>query len=60
MSPMLGTVRPAWFTEDLELLADAATRFAERDCLPHDARWREQRRGDRDGSEKLFHMLVPW
>ena len=40
MSSMLGTVRPAWFTEDLEQLADTATRFAERDCLPHDARWR--------------------
>ena len=42
------TPRPAWLDADLELLADNATRFFTRECLPHQARWREQRRGDRD------------
>ena len=30
------SIKPAWQTDDLEQLADTATRFAERDCLPHD------------------------
>jgi hypothetical protein len=56
--------RPAWFTEDLEQLADNATRFAERECLPHDARWREQRRGDREiwhkaGAAGLLCASIP-
>jgi acyl-CoA dehydrogenase len=56
--------RPAWFTEDLELLADNAARFAERECLPHDARWREQRRGDREiwhkaGAAGLLCASIP-
>ena len=61
---MIGAVRPAWFTEDLEALADTATRFAERECLPHDARWREQRRGDREiwnkaGAAGLLCASIP-
>ena len=64
MSAMLGTTKPAWFTEDLELVADNATRFAERECLPHDARWREQRRGDREiwnkaGAAGLLCASIP-
>ena len=61
---MIGTTRPAWLTEDLELLADTAARFAERECLPHDARWREQRRGDREiwnkaGAAGLLCASIP-
>jgi acyl-CoA dehydrogenase len=56
--------RPAWFTDDLQQLADNATRFAQRECLPHDARWREQRRGDRDiwnkaGAAGLLCASIP-
>ena len=56
--------RPAWYTEDLALLADTATRFAERECLPNDARWREQRRADRDiwnkaGAAGLLCASIP-
>ncbi len=61
---MIGFKRPEWFTEDLELLADTATRFAERECLPHEARWREQRRGDREvwnkaGAAGLLCASIP-
>ena len=56
--------RPAWFTDDLQALADAASRFAQRECLPHDARWRAQRRGDRDiwhkaGAAGLLCASIP-
>ena len=39
--------KPAWMDSDLEQLADTANRFFDRECLPHDARWREQRHADR-------------
>jgi acyl-CoA dehydrogenase len=39
--------KPGWMTPELELLADMAARFAEREMLPHDARWRAQKHGDR-------------
>jgi acyl-CoA dehydrogenase len=60
----LPSPRPAWFTDDLQALADTATRFAERECLPHDARWRAQRRGDRDiwnkaGAAGLLCASIP-
>jgi acyl-CoA dehydrogenase len=56
--------RPAWMDSDLELLADNATRFFERECLPHDARWREQKRGDREiwnkaGAAGLLCISIP-
>ena len=61
---MIGATRPGWYTEDLEALADTAARFAERECLPHDARWREQRRGDREiwskaGAAGLLCASIP-
>jgi hypothetical protein len=61
---MISHPKPAWQTDDLEQLADTATRFAERDCLPHDARWREQRRGDREiwhkaGAAGLLCASIP-
>ena len=60
----LANPRPAWYSEDLEALADTATRFADRECLPHDARWREQRRGDREiwhkaGAAGLLCASIP-
>lgn len=45
---MIEFKRPSWFTEDLQAVAETAERFAERECVPNDPRWREQRRGDRD------------
>ena len=40
--------RPSWMDEELEALESNARRFFERECKPHDARWREQRHGDRE------------
>jgi acyl-CoA dehydrogenase len=36
-----------WMSEELELLRDSARRFFERECVPHDARWRAQQHADR-------------
>jgi acyl-CoA dehydrogenase len=49
---------------DLEALEDSANRFFERECVPHDARWREQRHGDRDiwnkaGAAGLLCISIP-
>ena len=49
---------------DLQQLADTANRFFDRECLPHDARWREQRRADRDlwtkaGAAGLLCASIP-
>ena len=41
------TPRPEWMTPELEMLADTAAKFAEKEMLPHDARWRAQKHGDR-------------
>jgi acyl-CoA dehydrogenase len=44
---MIAQPQPAWMNPDLELLADTAARFAEKEMLPHDERWRAQKHGDR-------------
>jgi acyl-CoA dehydrogenase len=44
---MIAQPKPDWMTPDLELLADTAARFAEKEMLPHDERWRQQKHGDR-------------
>jgi len=56
--------KPQWLSDDLEQLADTTRRFAERECLPNDARWREQRRGDREvwnkaGAAGLLCASIP-
>ena len=55
---------PAWMDSDLLQLADTANRFFDKACLPHDARWREQRRADRDlwtkaGAAGLLCASIP-
>ena len=60
----LGAGRPAWMDSDLEALQDSARRFFERECVPHDMRWREQRHGDRDiwnkaGAAGLLCLSIP-
>ena len=37
-----------WMTEELEMLRDSAHRFFERECIPHEMRWRAQQHADRD------------
>ena len=38
----------AWMTPELEMLRDTAKRFFERECVPNDKRWSEQRHADRE------------
>ncbi|NDZ14858.1 acyl-CoA dehydrogenase [Variovorax sp. WS11] len=35
-------------TEELQMLRDSARRFFERECVPHEMRWRAQQHADRD------------
>ena len=56
--------RPTWMNDELEMLSDAATRFFEKECVPHEARWRAQRHGDRDiwnraGAAGLLCASIP-
>lgn len=56
--------RPSWMDSDLEQLADTTNRFADRDCLPHDTRWRAQRHADRSiwttaGAAGLLCASIP-
>jgi len=39
---VIEVARPHWMSEELDLLDDAATRFFERECLPHYDRWEAQ------------------
>ncbi len=55
---------PPWMSEDLQLLADTAARFFERECVPHEARWRAQHHGDREiwhkaGAAGLLCVSIP-
>lgn len=61
---MITTPTPAWMDGDLAMLADTADKFFERECLPNDARWRQQRRADRDlwtkaGAAGLLCASIP-
>ena len=55
---------PTWMDSDLQQLADTAHRFADRACLPNDARWRAQRHADRSiwtaaGAAGLLCASIP-
>ncbi len=45
---VLNVERPDWRTEDIEIFAEAARRFFERECAPHNEKWIEQGVVDRD------------
>jgi acyl-CoA dehydrogenase len=48
----LDVARPAWMSEELDMLADAAARFYERECVPHVERWEDAGIVDREAWEK--------
>ena len=53
-----------WETEEFALLRDNARRFFERECVPHEKRWREQHHADRDiwrkaGAAGLLCVSIP-
>ncbi len=61
---MIPQNKPVWMDSDLEQLNDTANRFFDRECLPNDARWREQRRADRElwnkaGAAGLLCASIP-
>ena len=45
-----------WLDSDLELLRDSTRKFFERECVPHDERWRRQHMPDREIWNKLGSM----
>ena len=54
----------AWMTPELEMLRDTAKRFFERECVPNDKRWSEQRHADREiwqkaGAAGLLCASIP-
>jgi acyl-CoA dehydrogenase len=54
----------AWASEELEMLRDTARRFFQRECVPHEARWRGQHHADRGiwnkaGAAGLLCAAVP-
>ena len=44
----MNTYRSPWMDEELDLFRSAACRFVEREMVPHDERWREQKYIDRE------------
>lgn len=53
-----------WMNEELTLLRDNARRFFQRECVPHEMRWREQHHAERDiwnkaGAAGLLCAAVP-
>lgn len=58
------SARPAWMDAELELVADNAARFFQREVEPNEARWRAQRHADRAiwrraGDAGLLCMSIP-
>jgi acyl-CoA dehydrogenase len=54
----------AWMTEELGMLRESARRFFQRECVPHEMRWRAQHHADRSiwnkaGAAGLLCTAVP-
>lgn len=54
----------AWMTEELGMLRESARRFFQRECVPHEMRWRAQHHADRSiwnkaGAAGLLCAAVP-
>lgn len=45
---VLNVPKPAWMSEDLDLLTESARKFFERECAPHYERWEKQGSVDRE------------
>ncbi|MFH1872426.1 MAG: acyl-CoA dehydrogenase family protein [Pseudomonadota bacterium] len=52
----MNSYRSPWMDAELELLQDSARKFFERECVPHDARWRQQHMPDREIWNKMGAM----
>ena len=56
--------RRRWETDDLVMLRDSARRFFERECVPHEMRWRAQHHAEREiwnkaGAAGLLCASIP-
>ncbi|TWP34117.1 acyl-CoA dehydrogenase family protein [Leekyejoonella antrihumi] len=56
--------RSRWMDDDLDALAEMADTFFEKECAPHEDRWREQQHVDRGawakaGSQGLLCLSIP-
>lgn len=61
---VLNLPRPAWMSDELDMLSDSCRRFFREECLPHYDRWEEQGHVDRDawtkaGAAGLLAPSVP-
>jgi acyl-CoA dehydrogenase len=52
MQPILESYRPLWMTDEHQMLADTARRFAAEEVVPNDERWRRQHRVDKEAWKK--------
>jgi acyl-CoA dehydrogenase len=48
--------RSAWMTEELTMFQDAAHKFFEKECVPHEERWSKQQMPDREIWNRLGTM----
>jgi acyl-CoA dehydrogenase len=58
------TVTRPWMDADLAMVRETARRFFERECVPHESRWREQHHADREiwnqaGAAGLLCASIP-
>ncbi len=58
---VLQVEKPSYMTEDLQIFSDSLTKFLERECLPHVARWEKEKCVDRQIWNKAGEMgfLLP-
>jgi len=49
---MIPGYRPSWMSDELDTLSDVVRRFAEKELIPNDDKWRKQHRVDREAWEK--------
>jgi len=60
----MAAYRSPWLDADLETFRDSTRKFFERECVPHDERWRKQHMPDRDlwlklGATGLLCASIP-
>lgn len=64
MSQILGLPRPAWWSDELDMLEDHSRKFFAREMVPHEERWRHTGMMDRDvwnkaGDAGLMLTTIP-
>lgn len=52
----MSTYQSAWMTEELRMFQDAASKFFDKECVPHEERWAKQQMPDREIWTRLGAM----